>query len=149
MFKPAFAVLSLLLGAVAIPAQAAAAAPQFYGNGSAARPFSAAVRIGHMVYTSGVIGVDKDGKLPSDFTQQATNAMDALAAELKLADASMDDVYKCHVALADMKDWPAFNKVYVKYFKLDHLPVRMAAGANGLALGAAVEVQCEAYTHHK
>jgi len=69
--------------------------------------------------------------------------MDAIAAELKLAGASMDDVYKCSVALTDMKNWDSFNAVYVKYFKPERLPVRMAIAVVSLG-GAAVEVQCEA-----
>ena len=109
------------------------------------RPFSAAVRIGNSVYTSGVLGVAPDGTLPSDFSVQATNAMQAVADQLKLAGASMNDVYRCNVSLSDMKNVPSFNAVYLKYFKPDRLPVRMAIGVNGLARGAAVEVECDAY----
>ena len=109
------------------------------------RPFSAAVRIGNSVYTSGVLGVAPDGTLPSDFSVQATNAMQAVADQLKLAGAFMNDVYRCNVSLSDMKNVPSFNAVYLKYFKPDRLPVRMAIGVNGLARGAAVEVECDAY----
>ncbi len=109
------------------------------------RPFSAAVRIGNSVYTSGMLGVAPDGTLPSDFLVQATNAMQAVADQLKLAGASMNDVYRCNVSLSDMKNIPSFNAVYLKYFKPDRLPVRMAIGVSGLARGAAVEVECDAY----
>ncbi|MGZ2412920.1 enamine deaminase RidA (YjgF/YER057c/UK114 family) [Sphingomonas sp. F9_3S_D5_B_2] len=47
--------------------------------------------------------------------------------------------------LSDMANWPAFNKVYVTYFAPGHLPARSALGVNGLALGAMVEVECQAY----
>jgi 2-iminobutanoate/2-iminopropanoate deaminase len=47
-----------------------------------------------------------------------------------------------------MADWPAFNEVYRGYFK-QHFPARMAFGANALALGARVEVQCNAYVGGK
>ncbi len=56
------------------------------------RPFSAAVRIGNSVYTSGVLGVAPDGTLPSDFSAQATNAMQGVANQLKVAGAYMNDV---------------------------------------------------------
>ena len=148
MFKHAHAVLATLFCLAATPAMAAPSAIQFFSTGKTPGPFSSAIRIGNMVYVSGVIGVSPDGTLPSDFTAQATNAMQALSGELKLAGASMNDVFKCNVSLADMKDWPAFNEVYVNYFKAGRLPVRMASGANGLAKGAAVEVECEAYTAH-
>ena len=44
-----------------------------------------------------------------------------------------------------MKLWPAFNKVYLEYFKPDRLPARSAFGVNGLALGALLEMECVAY----
>ena len=51
--------------------------------------------------------------------------------------------------LADMAKWGDFNKVYVGYFKPGHMPARSAFGANGLALGAEVEVECLAYAPSK
>ena len=133
----------ILSSALAMPA-AAEPSTRFFPAESG-RPFSAAVRIGNSVYMSGVLGVAPDGTLPSDFSAQAANAMQAVADHLKLAGASMNDVYRCSVSLSDMKNVPSFNAVYVKYFKPDRLPVRMAVGVNGLAQGTAVEVECEAY----
>ena len=54
---------------------------------------------------------------------------------------------QCTVALADIKEWPAFNEAYKPYFKA-HFPARMAYAASGLALGARVEVQCNAFVGH-
>ena len=51
----------------------------------------------------------------------------------------------CTAMLADMKLWPDFNKVYVTYFPARKLPARSAFGANGLALGALIELECQAY----
>jgi 2-iminobutanoate/2-iminopropanoate deaminase len=42
--------------------------------------------------------------------------------------------------LADMKDWPAFNKIYLEYFEAPY-PARSAFGANGLAFNARVELE--------
>ena len=42
-----------------------------------------------------------------------------------------------------------FNKIYVSHFSAGRLPARSAFGANGLALGAAVEVECWAYAGNK
>jgi 2-iminobutanoate/2-iminopropanoate deaminase len=44
--------------------------------------------------------------------------------------------------LADMKEWGEMNEVYRTYFKSERLPARSALGANGLALGARVEIEC-------
>ena len=53
----------------------------------------------------------------------------------------MSNVVKCTVMLADMADWPAFNTIYQTFFTPPY-PARSALGANGLALGARVEVEC-------
>lgn len=134
-----------LIVALASAGPAAAAVPpiRFYPHPGPPKPFSSAVRVGDIVYISGATGSGTDGSLPADFTAQATNTMDAVARELQMAGATMDDVYKCGIALTDMDNWSAFNAVYVKYFKPDRLPVRMATGVVSLG-GAAVEVQCEA-----
>jgi enamine deaminase RidA (YjgF/YER057c/UK114 family) len=50
---------------------------------------------------------------------------------------------KCTVFLADFGDYAAMNAVYATYFPQDP-PARSALGANGLALGAAVEIECMA-----
>jgi 2-iminobutanoate/2-iminopropanoate deaminase len=136
-------VLSVILSSALAPPVVAAPSTLFF-PAEDGRPFSAAVRVGNSVYTSGVLGAAPDGTLPSDFSAQATNAMQAVADELKLAGASMNDVYRCNVSLSDLKNVSLFNAVYVNYFKPGHLPVRMAVGVNGLARGAAVEVECDA-----
>ena len=55
--------------------------------------------------------------------------------------ATMDDIVKCTVMLADISEWGTFNEIYKTYFT-DHYPARSALGANGLALGARIEVEC-------
>ena len=108
-------------------------------------PFSEAVRAGDMLYLAGMLGTDASGKLAAGgIKAEAKQTMDNIAASLKKHGSSMDRLVQCTVALADMADWPAFNEVYRGYFK-EHFPARMAYGANGLALGARVEVQCNAY----
>ena len=129
---------------IASSASLVLAAPAAHYYPRAGKPFSSAVRVGDFVYVSGASGSGPDGALPADFATQAKNAMDAVAKELQLAGASMEDVYKCTIALTDMNNWDAFNGVYLKYFKPDHYPVRMSFGVTSLG-GAAVEVQCEAH----
>jgi 2-iminobutanoate/2-iminopropanoate deaminase len=48
---------------------------------------------------------------------------------------------KCTVFLADMKDYAAFNEIYLTYFRA-RKPARSAMGATGLALNARVEIEC-------
>lgn len=53
----------------------------------------------------------------------------------------MDRVVKCTVMLAEIREWGEMNEVYVTFFR-GPLPARSALGANGLALGARVEIEC-------
>ena len=143
-----FALLPLFSGATAAIA-ADAGKIDFYAVENAPKgmslPFSEAVRAGDMLYLAGMLGTDASGKLAAGgIRAEAKQTMDNIAASLKKHGSSMDRVVQCTVALADMADWPAFNEVYRGYFT-DHFPARMAYGANGLALGARVEVQCNAY----
>jgi 2-iminobutanoate/2-iminopropanoate deaminase len=106
-------------------------------------PFSEAVQVGNTLYLSGQIG-NAPGTLelvPGGTLAQARQVMENIKAILERHGSSLDHVVKCTVFLSDMKDWPAFNDVYRQYFKT-RLPARSALGANGLALGAGVEVEC-------
>ena len=84
-------------------------------------------------------------KLPAGIEAQARQTMDNIGAVLKRSGLGFGDVVKCTVMLDNMADWPAFNKVYVTYFPDAKFPARSAFGADGLALGALVEIECIAY----
>ena len=112
-------------------------------------PFSEAVRVGDILYLSGQIGIGRDGKLPDGIDAQTKQAMENIGSVLKRAGLGYADVFHCTAFLADMKDWPAFNAAYVPYFPAGKMPARSAFGANGLALGARLEVECQAYAGKK
>ena len=107
-------------------------------------PFSEAVRVGDMLYLSGQLGVDRSRKLvPGGIGPETRQTMENIKATLEKYGSSLDHVIKATVMLADMKEWPEMNAVYVTYFS-KHLPARSAFGATGLALGARVEIECVA-----
>jgi reactive intermediate/imine deaminase len=145
---------ALILGLVASSASAQAPAPaiEYFPapaiNGNPA-PFSSAVRVGDVVYLSGSIGITPDGKLPETFEGQAKQTMENIGGALKARGLGWGDVFKCTVFIADMKNWPAFNAVYVPYFEPGKLPARSAVGVSGLALGAQLELECLAYAGNK
>ena len=112
-------------------------------------PFSRAVRVGDILYLSGAIGRGADGKPPEDIAAQAKATMDDIGDTLKLAGLSYDRIFHCTVFLSDMKNWAAFNTVYLTYFPDGPLPARSAVGVNGLALGALLEIECQAYAGKK
>lgn len=118
---------------------------QHYTREGSRAPFSPAVRVGDVLYLSGQIGAREDGTLPDSLAEQARLAMQHVEAALALAGAGLDDVFKCTVMLDDMSQWAEFNRVYIEYFAPGRLPARSAFGADGLALGALVEIECLAH----
>ena len=108
-------------------------------------PFSDAVRVGDTLYLSGQLGLGADGKLPAGIEAQTKQALDNVGAILKRAGLGYSDVFHCTAMLSDMANWPAMNAVYVTYFPEGKRPARSAFGATGLALGALIELECQAY----
>ena len=105
-------------------------------------PFSEAVRAGNMLYLSGQIGIDSSMKLvPGGISTETRQVMENIKATLERYDSSLDHVIKVTVMLADISEWGEMNSVYVQFFS-KHLPARSALGANGLAMGARVEIEC-------
>ena len=117
-------------------------------NGQAL-PFSDAVRVGDTLYLSGQLGIGADGKLPEGIEAQTKQALENVGAILKRAGLGYTDVFHCTAMLSDMANWPAMNKVYVTYFPEGKRPARSAFGASGLALGALIELECQAYAGKK
>lgn len=105
-------------------------------------PFSEAVRVGKMLYLSGMIGLDSSMKLvPGGITAETRQAMENIKATLERYGSSLDHVIKVTVMMADISEWAEMNEVYVTYFT-KNLPARSALGANGLAFDARVEIEC-------
>jgi len=140
---PMSARLALAAGAALLTA----AAPATYYPSSLGLPFSAAVQAGDTLYLAGQIGAPPGQRevVPGGIDAQSKQAMDNIGDVLKRCGLSHAALVKCTVMLADMADWPAFNKVYATYFKPGHYPARSALGAAGLAYGAKVEVECIAF----
>lgn len=112
------------------------------GHMPAGLPFSEGMRAGNLFFLSGQLGslpgkLELNNKTAEDEFRQV---MENVFTTLKANGLGAKNVVKCLVMLADMKDWPAFNKIYLEYFEPPY-PARSAFGANGLALGARVELE--------
>jgi 2-iminobutanoate/2-iminopropanoate deaminase len=107
-------------------------------------PFSELVRVGNMLYLSGVIGnIPGQKQLVTGGIQAETKqTMENIKRILERHGSSINQLVSCKIMLADMKEWNAINEVYLTYFPKDRLPARSALGASGLALNARVEIEC-------
>lgn len=138
------------IAALAVVGAAAAADKPVFLNSPRAleldRPFSEAVRAGDFLFLSGQIGEDPataklaEGGIQAESRQTLTNVKRVLESN----GATLADVVKCTVFLADIAEWPAFNSVYIEFFR-QPFPARSALAASGLALKARVELECIAY----
>jgi 2-iminobutanoate/2-iminopropanoate deaminase len=105
--------------------------------------FCHAVIAGQQVFVSGMLGAKPgtmelvDGGVAAQTTQAIRNIEEILAA----CGASLADVAKVNVYLTDMAEFPAMNEAYLAAIG-DDPPARITVGCSGLALGAAVEMDC-------
>ncbi|CAN5904730.1 RidA family protein [soil metagenome] len=109
-------------------------------------PFCEAVRVGQTLFLSGQMGIVPGSMrlAPGGIREQARQTMENIKLTLEAHGSSLRDVVKCTVMLADISDWPAFNEAYQGFFEDGRYPARSAFGANALALGARVEIECMA-----
>lgn len=107
--------------------------------------FSSAVRSGGFIFLSGAIGalpgVTPPRLVEGGIEAETRQTMENIIAVLDAAGATLDDLIKCTVFLADIDDYAAMNAAYVEYFPSDP-PARSAMAGSGLALGALVEIEC-------
>jgi len=107
-------------------------------------PYSSAIRTGNLVFFSGLIGSRPGGGLVEGGIREETRqALENLTAVLRVAGVSKEDVVKCTVFLADIRDYGTMNEVYGEYFRPEP-PARSAIGVAGLPAGARVEIECVA-----
>ncbi len=87
-------------------------APQAIG------PYSQAIEVNGMVYTSGVVPIDPatGNVVEGDIKVQATRVFDSMKALLEAAGSSCEDVVKTTVFIKDMNDFAALNEIYATYF---------------------------------
>ena len=107
--------------------------------------FSHAIRSGNLIFLSGQLGalpgVDPPQLVEGGIEAETRQTFDNIMAVLAAAGATLEDLVKCTVFLADTDDYAAMNAVYIQYFPNDP-PARAALAATGLALGALVEIDC-------
>ena len=112
---------------------------------AAVGPYSQAIEVNGMVFTSGQIPLDPaTGELvEGDVQAQAHQVFKNLTAVLEEAGTSMEKAVKTLCFLDDMADFAAFNEVYAQYFT--EKPARSCFAVKALPKGALCEVEVIAY----
>lgn len=80
-------------------------------------PYSQAIEVNGMIYTSGVIPVDpRTGDIPDTVEAQAVQALSNMTNLLNEAGTSMEKVIKTTVFIKDMNDFAKINEIYARFF---------------------------------
>ena len=110
-------------------------------------PFSKAVQAGGFLFLSGVLPTDAAGQpVRGDIAVQTRAVLERIAATLGECGASMNDVVKATVFIADLADFPAFNTEYRRFFGPEArtgLPARSTVQV-ALFGGAGIEIEVQA-----
>lgn len=109
-------------------------------------PYNQAVVANGILYCSGQIAINPaTGELVQDnITAETTQVMKNLAAVLKEAGSSFEQVIKCSIFMKDMNDYVAINAVYAQYFDEATAPAREAVEVANLPKFVNVEISCMA-----
>ncbi|MGD0368411.1 MAG: RidA family protein [Acidobacteriaceae bacterium] len=108
-------------------------------------PYSQAVRLGNLVYTSGQIPLDPaSGQIvPGAIAEQTTRVLENIKALLAAAGTDLAHVVKTVVFLKNMADFAAMNAVYAKYLAPDGVtpPARSTVAVAGIPRDALIEIE--------
>ena len=133
-------ILPIVLAVVA--ASSARAQVEFRPAPNALGPFSEAVRVGNLLYLSGMLGTDSAGQIvPGGIKAETKQVLENVKTALRRNGLDMDRVVKCTVFLADIAEWPAMNEVYVTFFPTNK-PARSAFGGVQLVRNGRLELEC-------
>ena len=104
-------------------------------------PYSQAIEVNGMVYTSGVIPVvPATGEIPEGSVEQAKQALTNLSNLLEAAGSSMDKVFKTTVFIKEMNDFASINEVYATFFT-DAFPARSCVEVARLPKDVMLEIE--------
>lgn len=104
-------------------------------------PYSQAIEVNGMIYTSGVIPVNPStGEIPEGIEAQADLAIGNLAALLGEAGTSVENVIKTTVFIKEMDDFAKVNAVYAKYFT-ENCPARSCVEVARLPKDVLIEIE--------
>lgn len=108
-------------------------------------PYSPAVEVDNLVFTSGQIGTTQDGNFAGESVEeQCKQALQNLSTVLESAGVSIKNVIKTTVFLTQMSDYPVVNQIYADFFG-NTKPARSAVSVKELPKGAKFEIEAIAY----
>lgn len=106
-------------------------------------PYSQAIDLGEMIFTSGQIPVAPDGSVSEDISEQTRQALLNLKAVVEAGGSSFEKVVKTTVFITDMAQFSAINTVYAEFFT-EPYPARSCVQVAALPKGVSIEIEAVA-----
>jgi 2-iminobutanoate/2-iminopropanoate deaminase len=105
-------------------------------------PYSQAIQINTMLYTSGQIAINPESNelVLGTIQQETTQVMKNLGAVLEAADMTFEHVIKCTIFISNMENFSAINEVYGSYFNESTAPARETVEVANLPKYVNVEI---------
>ena len=103
-------------------------------------PYSQAIDLGEMIFTSGQIPVAPDGSVSEDISEQTRQALLNLKAVVEAGGSSFDKVIKTTVFITDMAQFGAINAVYSEFFS-EPYPARSCVQVAALPKDVSIEIE--------
>ena len=102
-------------------------------------PYSQAIDLGELIYTSGQIPVAPDGSISDNISEQTRQALKNLKAVVEASGSSFDKVVKTTVFITDMAQFGEINAVYAEFFS-EPYPARSCVQVAALPKGVSIEI---------
>ena len=103
-------------------------------------PYSQAIDLGEMIFTSGQIPVAPNGSVSSDISEQTRQALLNLKAVVEAGGSNFDKVIKTTVFITDMAQFGDINAIYSEFFK-EPYPARSCVQVAALPKGVSIEIE--------
>lgn len=104
-------------------------------------PYSHAMVVNNLVFTSGQIPLDTEGNIvSSDVKEQTKQVLENLSVVLEEAGSDLNSVVKVTIFISDMNEFQQINEVYGSYFN-EHQPARSCVEVSRLPKDVKVEIE--------
>nr|MDO8114903.1 RidA family protein [Candidatus Sigynarchaeota archaeon] len=112
-------------------------------------PFSPGLVVGNLVYVSGQVGIEADGKVPTTIEEQTTVTLNNIKAIIVAAGAKVENIVKMTVFMTDIREFNDMNAAYLQFFEENGVatryPTRSTVQVAALARkGLLIEIDCVA-----
>jgi enamine deaminase RidA (YjgF/YER057c/UK114 family) len=111
--------------------------------------YSRAVRVGDLIFVTGTVGVEPDGRYGSTVTAQTHRALAIIVAAIEALGGKVTDVVRTRIYVTDIEHWREVGAVHSEFFESIRPATTMVQVARLIDAQALVEIEADAVVHHE